>query len=87
MLLRVTTATKLFPNLHNGRHPIRFNIKFVSQQASRDARARGGSTQEVFYSPVSNTRQVLAYVGAATQVIFWGNLAQWAGTAYAVKDK
>jgi hypothetical protein len=59
----------------------------VSQQASRDVRGNGGSIQEVFYAPVSNTRQVLAYVGAATQLIFWGNLAQWAGTAYAVKDK
>jgi hypothetical protein len=87
MLLRATTATKLSPQLHNCCNPIRFNIKFVSRQASRDVRARAGSTQEVYYSPVSNARQVLAYVGAATQLIFWGNLAQWAGTAYAVKDK
>jgi len=86
MLLRTMAAAKLFPNLHNCRHPIRFIIRFASQQASRDARARVGTSYEVFYSPVSNARQVLAYVGAATQLVFWGNLAQWAGTAYAVKD-
>jgi hypothetical protein len=87
MLVRAMSATKLFPNLHNCRHPIRFNIKSVCQLASRDMGGRGESTREVFYSPVSNTRQVLAYLGAATQLIFWGNLAQWAGTGYAVKDK
>ena len=87
MLLRATTATKLFPNLHNCRHPFCFNVKFVSQQTSREIPAWSGSSQEVFYSPISNTHQVLAYVGAATQLIFWGNLAQWAGTAYALKDK
>jgi hypothetical protein len=43
--------------------------------------------QELYSAPASRSRQILAYVGAATQVFFWGNLAQWAATAYAVKDK
>jgi hypothetical protein len=43
--------------------------------------------RELYIAPASQSRQILAYIGAATQILFWGNLAQWAGSAYAVKDK
>src|SRR5579859_896296 len=56
---------------------------------SQHARAFKGkdSPREIFVAPASNSRQVLAYIGAATQILFWGNLSQWAATGYAVKDK
>ena len=43
--------------------------------------------QEIFRAPDAKSRHVLTYLGAITQVVFWGNLAQWAGTGYVTKDK
>ena len=58
-----------------------------SMSMKRVVRSNPKAAQEVFVSPASRSLQVLCYVGAATQFIFWGNLAQWAGTGYAVKDE
>ena len=45
------------------------------------------TSQEIFIAPPLKARQVLAWMSAAMQLVFWGNLAQWAWTGYTVKDE
>jgi hypothetical protein len=56
-------------------------------QALRASHAKDAVTEEVFVSQSSQVRHTLAYLAAATQIFFWGNLAQLAGSGYAVKDE
>ena len=77
-LKKVHRAFVCARNLHGSRRIVQ---KSVLTQRS------GEVAQEVFLAPASKPLQILCYVGAATQLIFWGNLAQWAGTGYAVKDE
>ena len=80
-----TTLPKLVKYAYICRSPFRSTIKFVSQ-SSNAARSKDVMAEEIFYAPIPKSRYVLVYLGAATQLIFWGNLAQWAGTAYVIKD-
>lgn len=62
----------------------------VSRRSFSDATKPQQSEEvarEIYVSSTSRSLQTLAYVGAATQIFFWGNLAQWAAAGYAVKDK
>jgi hypothetical protein len=43
--------------------------------------------QDIFRAPEVKSRHILAHIGALTQIVFWGNLAQWAGTGYVIRDK
>ena len=61
--------------------------RLISRTSTPTQQQRDEATVELFSAPAHRFRPILAYVGAATQLIFWGNLAQWAGVGYAVKDK
>src|SRR5579871_3361124 len=65
------------PSVHSSFHALSGNL----------APSKPETLKELFVAPISRSRQVLAYVGAATQIIFWGNLAQWASTGYATKNE
>jgi TMEM70/TMEM186/TMEM223 protein family len=43
--------------------------------------------QEIYYAPPPRLRYILVGMVSASQVIFWGNLGQWAATGYTVKDE
>src|SRR5277367_4464666 len=92
MLLVLTSlkrAQKAFAYARNSGAALRFVYKSASTKriASGSSPSHEGVVQEVFIAPASKPLQILCYVGAATQFIFWGNLAQWAGMGYAVKDE
>jgi hypothetical protein len=81
---KTTAVSRIFANGRNYPRVLPYTVNFVSQ-GSRGSREV--VPQELFVAPSSKSRLVLAYVGAATQLVFWGNLAQWAGSGYAAKDK
>src|SRR5438045_9142586 len=67
----------------------RFQGRQVSRRSFSDAakpQRLEEVAREIYVSPTSRSLQTLAYVGAATQLFFWGNLAQWAATGYHVND-
>lgn len=92
----LTVGTMILINL--SRYPPRASVKIAGRFHGRqivprryvsNATSPGRSPEvarEIYLSPTSRSLQSLAYVGAVTQIFFWGNLAQWAATGYAVKD-
>ena len=87
MLLVLTTlrAQRVFANARNSGGAQRFAYKSASTSSSPPGSEE--AAHEVFIAPASKPLQILCYVGAATQFIFWRNLAEWAGMGYAVKDE
>ena len=92
MLLVLTTLKRVqraFANARNSGGARRFAYKSASTKRATSSSSPGSeeAAHEVFIAPASKPLQILCYVGAATQFIFWGNLAEWAGMGYAVKDE
>src|SRR5271167_926503 len=92
MLLVLTTLKRVqraFANARNSGGARRFAYKSASTKRATSSSPPGSeeAAHEVFIAPASKPLQILCYVGAATQFIFWGNLAEWAGTGYVVKDE
>ena len=59
----------------------------VSQPKSIPTESPAPALQEIFRATNAKSRHILAGLGAISQIVFWGNLAQWAGTRYVTKDK
>jgi hypothetical protein len=75
----------LLPPFHLRRSCLQFRL--VSSFLKRTAPPQAGKADELFFAPLSRSRHIMAYLAAATQIIFWGNLSHWAATGYAKKNE
>jgi len=73
---------------HDPTRSLRNSGNVLFREITQDAALpSASSSRELFVAPMSGRRHVFAYLAAATQIVFWGNLAHWAATGYAKKNE